>query len=60
MTELEGIREQIRSYLTDRRFETERRKYLDRLRSEAQWCVKTKYRDRLRAELQSKMQCPES
>ncbi len=60
MTPIDGIREQIRNHLMDRKFNEERLKYLDRLRSEAQWCVKTKYRDRLRAEIQSTMHCRES
>ncbi len=57
---LEDVREQVRTYLTDRKFNEERVKYLDRIRAEAQWCVKAKFRDRVSAELQTSMHCRES
>jgi len=57
---LEEVREQIRTYLTDRKFNEERVTYLDRIRSEAEWCVKAKYRDRVKAETQATMRCRES
>jgi peptidyl-prolyl cis-trans isomerase SurA len=57
---LEDVREKVRTYLTDRKFNEERVKYLDRIRSEAQWCVKAKFRDRVSAELQTSMHCRES
>ena len=57
---LDDVREKIRTYLTDRKFSEERLKYLDRIRAEAQWCVKAKYRDRVTAELQASMHCRES
>ena len=57
---LEDLREKVRTYLTDRKFNEERVKYLDRIRAEAQWCVKAKYRDRVSTELQASMQCSES
>jgi len=60
VTALDGIREQVRDYIANRRFDEDRLKYLDRLRSEAQWCVKAKYRDRLRTETLSTMRCQES
>jgi peptidyl-prolyl cis-trans isomerase SurA len=57
---LDDVREKIRTFLTDRKFNEERLKYLDRIRAEAQWCVKAKFRDRVTAELQSTMHCRES
>jgi len=59
-SKLEEVRDQIRTYLTDRKFSEERVTYLERIRSEAEWCVKSKYRDRVKTETQSTMRCRES
>lgn len=45
--DLEDVREQLRSWLEDRKYTEELRTFKIKIRDEAEWCVKPKYRSRL-------------
>ena len=44
---LDDTRERVRAYLEDLKYETDLTRFRDKMRNEAEWCVKAKYQDRI-------------